>query len=85
MSKKKKRHTKLIIVIILVFLITLGIALVYAYEEYNKSSMEKIFDKVEGKASLTEYIVYGTHLNLKRRNRRRFSRNKIFKFNNERP
>lgn len=70
MSKKKKRHTKLRIVIILVFLMILGIAFSYAYEEYNKTSMEKIFEKVDGKASLTEYIVYGTHLNLKRRNRR---------------
>ncbi len=69
MSKKNKRHTRLII-IILVFLIILGIALVYAYEGYNKTGIERILEKVEGKANLTEYIVYGTHLNLKRRNRR---------------
>ena len=46
--------------------------------------MEKIFEKVEGKASLTEYIVYGTHLNLKRRNRRRFSKHNSFKPSNGR-
>lgn len=84
MSKKKKKHTRLRIVIIFILLTVLAVALAYAYEEYNKTGMERIFEKVEGKANLTEYTVYGTHLNLKRRNRRKFSKNNIFKFSNGR-
>lgn len=68
MSKKEeKKHFRIFIFIILLILIIAGVLyLIYSYKEYNKNGMEKIFGKVEEKvANLTEYIVYGTHLNLK--------------------
>lgn len=70
-KKDRKKHSGLIAIMIFILLISLaGILLNCAYEKYNKTSMEKIFDKVEEEtAYLTEYTIYGTHLNLKRNNK----------------
>lgn len=69
MSLKKKSVLKLVIGIVLIFVILL-IALVGAYVVYTKISKTKeikdIFENVEEKeAIVSEYIVYGTHLNIK--------------------
>lgn len=66
-KKEKMRHVKVYVSIILLILIIAGVLYsIYGYNEYNKNGMEKIFGKVEEKvANLTEYIIYGTHLNLK--------------------
>lgn len=72
MNKEKAQNfskIRLIVLIILLLIIILGLFLVVyfvKYEKYKKDGMLSIFNKIETtKASLTEYIVYGTHLNIK--------------------
>lgn len=69
MSLKKKNVLKLVIGIVLILAILL-IALIGAYVVYitisKKEEIKDIFENVEEKEVLvSEYIVYGTHLNIK--------------------
>lgn len=65
-KKKEKKVAKRIILALLLLLIIAGIAFgIYAFT-YSETGMKSIFGKVQEKnANLTEFIIYGTHLNLK--------------------
>ena len=59
------RKRKNIVIIILIILIIV-VAFIAVMAIRRKASMEKIFGKIENiNAYLTEYIVYGPHLNIK--------------------
>ena len=59
------RKRKNIVIIILIILIIV-VAFIAVMVIRRKASMEKIFGKIENiNAYLTEYIVYGPHLNIK--------------------
>lgn len=66
MKKKKTKGSKGGILAILFILVILILAFgIYIFVS-NKNGMERILGKVDEKqATLTEYIVYGTHLNIK--------------------
>ena len=65
-KKKEKKVAKRIILALLLLLIIAGIAFgIYAFT-YSETGMKSIFGKVQEKnANLTEFIINGTHLNLK--------------------
>lgn len=66
-GRQNKRHKLIVVIltIIIILLVTFCLCIV-KYNNYNKHGMENIFKRIESQsASLTEYIVYGTHLNIK--------------------
>ena len=65
MSSKKIDVRKLLIRIVIIFVILIVVYIAYSVI-YRTSSVKDIFDEVEKtQVSLSEYIVYGTHLNIK--------------------
>ncbi len=62
---RKKKKFPIIRITLLLAIILVGVYSVKTNVN-NKKTMQEIFEKVENtEASLTEYIVYGTHLNIK--------------------